>query len=100
MKLDYNLFIIQSMIDVITSVEKYRRAGCCNYEIATLSDTANVMNILGYKSKTGNLLTEVNLKKIIQRVKEKFSNYQELLDIDFDSMQKYQFKDEEEDSKN
>ena len=89
MKLDYNLFIFQSMVQVITLVESYRRKGCCNCEISTLSDTASVMNKLGYTNKRGKELTEVSLWKIIQRVKDKFKNYKELVDVDFDAMKKY-----------
>jgi len=89
MKLDYNLFIFQSMVQVITLVESYRRKGCCNCEISTLSDTASVMNKLGYTNKRGKELTEVSLWKIIQRVKDKFKNYRELVDVDFDAMKKY-----------
>lgn len=89
MKLDYNLFIFQSMVQVITLVESYRRRGCCNCEISTLSDTASVMNKLGYTNKRGKELTEVSLWKIIQRVKDKFKNYRELVEVDFDAMKKY-----------
>ena len=89
MKLDYNLFIFQSMVQVITLVESYRRKGCCNCEISTLSDTASVMNKLGYTNKRGKELTEVSLWKIIQRVKDKFKNYRELVEVDFDAMKKY-----------
>ena len=79
MKLDYNLFIFKSMVEVITSVESYRRRGWCNCEISTLSDTASVMNKLGYTNKRGKEPTEVSLWKIIQRVKDKFKNYRELV---------------------
>jgi len=77
------------MVQVITLVESYRRKGCCNCEISTLSDTASVMNKLGYTNKRGKELTEVSLWKIIQRVKDKFKNYRELVDVDFDAMKKY-----------
>ena len=89
MKVDYNLFIFKSMVEVITSVESYRGRGWCNCEISTLSDTAFVMNKLGYTNKRGKELTEVSLWKIIQRVKDKFKNYRELVEVDFDAMKKY-----------
>lgn len=93
METNYNLYIFQEMVKVITMVEEYRRKQVGDLEISTLTETAKVMNDLGYKSNSGKSITTNILKNVIRATRDLYPKLNEFIKVDYDSMKKYSILD-------
>ena len=93
METNYNLYIFQEMVKVITMVEEYRRKQVGDLEISTLTETAKVMNDLGYKSQMGKAITKNILKNVISATRDLYPELNQFVKVDYDSMKKYSILD-------